>query len=74
MPSPQALVTFVTTLFILLLATRLALGLPPTACAAIATILALGLAFVVERRIPHEEEEDEDDITQEADADIVRPE
>ena len=52
MPSPQALVTFVTTLFALLLALRLGLELEPVWAAVVAVVLALALGWVVDRNVP----------------------
>jgi MFS superfamily sulfate permease-like transporter len=72
-PSPQSLVTFTTTLFVLLLATHVQLGLRALPSAAISIVLALALAWFVERRIP-DEDEDEDEITQEAEAETAGPE
>lgn len=60
MPSPQSLVVFMLTLFILLLATRTQLGLSPVAAAATSLVLALGLAWIVDRRIPPDEDEEAD--------------
>jgi hypothetical protein len=64
-PSPQSLVAFVSTLFLMLVGTRVAFHWPPVACAACSVALAVGLAAIVERRIPHEDD-DMDEVTQEA--------
>ena len=61
MPSPQSLVAFLTTLFVLLLATRTQLGLSPVVSAVVSALAALALAWIVDRRIPAEE----DDVTEE---------
>ena len=62
MPSPQTLVAFVSGLFVLLLATRVQLGFDPYLATGSAVLLALGGAFIVERRIPDlDEEVDEDE-------------
>jgi hypothetical protein len=63
-PSPQSLVTFVTTLFVLLVATRVGFELEAVVCAVGSTILALALAWVVDRNTPHDEQDE--DITEEA--------
>ena len=55
MPSPQALVTFVTTLFVLLLALRLGFGLEPVWAAVTATLLAIGLGWIVDRNVENDE-------------------
>jgi len=73
-PSPQALVTFVTVLFVLLVATHAQLGIAPAPSAAISTLLALGLAWVVDRRVPDDEADDEDEITMEAKLNVARRE
>ena len=65
MPHPQSLVTFLATLFVLLLATRGQLGLAPVPAALVSIAFALGLAWMVDRRIP-EEEDAEGDVTDEA--------
>ena len=65
MPSPQSLVTFVTAFFVLLMATRVGLQLDPMACAAGSAVLALALAWIVDRLVPPEA----DDITEEAERD-----
>ena len=67
MPSPQALVSFVVVLFVLLLATRASLGLDPMTSAAVSGALALAFAWIVERRVPPEL----DDITEEAERDVT---
>jgi hypothetical protein len=54
-PSPQALVTFVTTLFVLLLALRLGLGLEPVWAAVTATLLAIALGWIVDRNVENDE-------------------
>jgi hypothetical protein len=60
MPKPQALVAFMTSLFVLLVATHPVLGFPPVPAAVGSILLALGLGFVVDRRIPDED----DDVTE----------
>jgi hypothetical protein len=65
-PNPQSLVTFVTTLFVMLVATRAGLQLDPLIGAGVSAALALALAWVVERNVPDEEV---DDITEEAERD-----
>ncbi len=57
MPSPQSLVAFLTVLFVLLLATRTQLGLSPVASAAVSALLALAFAWIVDRRMPPEDDE-----------------
>jgi hypothetical protein len=66
-PSPQALVSFVVVLFVLLLATRASLGLDPMTSAGVSGALALAFAWIVERRVPP----DLDDITEEAERDVT---
>jgi hypothetical protein len=58
-------VTFVTTLLVLLVATRVGFQLDPIVCAVGATVLALALAWVVDRNTPDDDVAD-DDITEEA--------
>lgn len=70
MPSPQALVAFVTTLFVLLIATRAGLGWSPVVSAAVSVALAVAFGAVVERRVPDDEE---DEVTQEADLEVRPP-
>jgi hypothetical protein len=69
-PSPQALVTFVTALFVLLVTTNERFGLGPVAGAALSTGLALALAWIVDRRVPIDDE-DEDEITVETKLDVA---
>lgn len=70
-PSPQSLVTFVTTLAVLLVATRVGFGLDPIVCALGSTVLALALAWVVDRNTANDESVD-DDITEEAERDASK--
>lgn len=62
MPSPQSLVTFVTTLFILLLVTHVQYGIRPTTSAFVSSLGALLLAGVVELLLPPEPDEDDDAV------------
>lgn len=62
MPSPQSLVTFVSALLVLLLATRTQLELSPLLSAIASVVLALALAWIVDRRVPVD---DDADITEE---------
>jgi hypothetical protein len=59
MPKPQALVAFITALFVLLIAAHPLLGLAPVPAAVISVVLAAGLGLVVDRRIP----DDDADVT-----------
>ena len=63
MPSPQAVVTFVALLLVLLIALRVPLEVPPVPAALSAMLLALAAAWLVNRRVPDDED---DDITEEA--------
>jgi hypothetical protein len=67
MPSPQALVAFSLSLFLLLVILRAQVGLGPNAAVAISLIGALGIALVVERLIPPEI--DDDEVSSESDGD-----
>ncbi len=69
-PSPQSLVAFVTVLFVLLVATPLVLDVPYSVSAAIAFVLAFGLAVIVDRRIPADVDDSEDEITQESESNL----
>jgi hypothetical protein len=74
MPSPQALVAFSLSLFLLLVVLRATLGLGPNVAATIAILVSLAVAYAVERIIPPEEDE-EDDLDGESDADeAIAPE
>jgi hypothetical protein len=64
-PSPQSLVVFMLTLLVLLLATRVQLELSPAASAATSSVLALLLAWFVDRHVPPDEEDEEADIVAE---------
>lgn len=70
-PSPQSLVTFVTLLFVLLIATRAPLGIAPVPGAILSLVLAFACAVVVDRRVP--DEDDDEDITLEAGRDVEQP-
>lgn len=62
MPSPQAVVTFVAILFVLLIALHVPLQLPANVSAGAALVLALGAGWIVNRRVP----DDDDDVTEDA--------
>lgn len=70
MPSPQSLVAFLVMLLLLLIATRTQLDFSPNISAAISIVLALAFGWVVDRRIPP----DEDEAEEEADAAVAEPE
>ncbi len=63
MPSPQAVVTFVALMLVLLIALRVPLAVPPVPSALTATLLALAASWLVNRRVPDDED---DDITEDA--------
>ena len=63
MPSPQAVVTFVALMLVLLIALRVPLAVPPVPSALTATLLAMAAAWLVNRRVPDDED---DDITEDA--------
>lgn len=65
MPSPQAVVTFVAVLFLMLVALHVPLAVPPLYAAPAAFILALGSGWVVNRNVP----DDDDDVTEEGGSD-----
>lgn len=73
MPKPQALVTFLTVLFALLITTHVVIGFTPIPSAAISLVLSAALAWIVNTRIP-DEASLEDDITEEADSERPQPE
>lgn len=62
MPSPQSLVTFVATLFMALLATRVQFDMPPVRGALVSTAVALVLGGLVALRT-RGDGEDDDDVT-----------
>lgn len=62
MPSPQAVVTFVAILFLLLVALHVPLRVPAHLSAVAALVLALGAGWIVNRRVP----DDDDDVTEDA--------
>lgn len=62
MPSPQAVVTFVAILFVLLVALHVPLRVPAHLSAVAAFVLALGVGWIVNRRVP----DDDDDVTEDA--------
>lgn len=62
MPSPQSLVTFVATLFLTLLATRVQFDMPPVRSALVSTAIALVLGGLVALRT-RGDDEDDDDVT-----------
>lgn len=62
MPSPQAVVTFVAILFVLLIAMHVPLQLPAHVSAVASVLLALGAGWIVNRRVP----DDDDDVTEDA--------
>jgi hypothetical protein len=59
MPSPQTLVAFSVSLFVLLVVLRAHLGLGPNVSAALSFVVAFSLAAVVERLVPPEPDEEE---------------
>jgi hypothetical protein len=61
-PSPQAVVMFVAILFLMLVALHVPIGLPAIPSAAAAFLLALGAGWIVNRRVP----DDDEDITEDA--------
>ena len=61
MPSPQSLVVFMLALLVLLLATRVQLELSPNVSAATSAVLALLLAWFVDRHVPPDQEDEEAD-------------
>lgn len=63
LPSPQAVVTFVALMLVLLIALRVPLAVPPVPSALTATLLSLAAAWLVNRRVPDDED---DDITEDA--------
>ena len=74
MPSPQALVTFVTVLFVLLVMAHGQLGYPPVPSAVVSALVAFGLAWLVDRSVPDDETDDEDEITVESELEAARRE
>lgn len=62
MPSPQAVVTFVAILFLLLVALHVPLRVPAHLAAVGSLVLALGAGWIVNRRVP----DDDDDVTEDA--------
>jgi hypothetical protein len=62
MPSPQALVAFSLSLFLLLVLLRATLGFGPNVAATIAILVSLVVGYAVERMIPPELD-DEDDLS-----------
>lgn len=62
MPSPQAVVTFVAILFLLLFALHVPLRVPAHLSAVAALALAIGAGWIVNRRVP----DDDDDVTEDA--------
>ncbi len=74
MPKPQALVTFLTVLFALLITTHLVIGFTPIPSAAVSLVLSAALAWIVNSRIPDDDADAEDDITEEAEAEHPQPE
>lgn len=62
MPSPQAVVTFVAVLFVMLIVLHVPLALPPNLSAAGSFVLAFGAGWVVNRRVP----DVDDDVTQDS--------
>ncbi len=74
MPKPQALVTFLTVLFALLITTHVVIGFTPIPSAALSLVLSAALAWIVNTRIPDDEAGLDDDITEEAEAERPQPE
>jgi hypothetical protein len=72
MPSPQALVAFSLSLFVLLVVLRAQLGLGPNVAAAIAILASLGVGAVVDRLVPPEPDEETDLVEEEVAAE-ARP-
>ena len=57
MPSPQSLVVFLLCLFLLLVVTRAELGLSANVAAVTSLLIALALAWFVDKQIPADDEE-----------------
>lgn len=70
MPSPQAVVTFVAFLFVLLIGFHVPLELPAIPSAAASFILAIGAGWIVNRRVP---DVDDDDVTEDARSSSTAP-
>lgn len=62
MPSPQAVVTFAAVLFVMLVALHVPLALPAIPAAVASLVLAIGAAWIVNRRVP----DDDEDVTEDA--------